>query len=94
LFGFVRNSAEVDLRAGFVQFYCQVNLEKYNRLALHRQGDNLYLRTQTMSVTQVYCRLTIGERSETAGKHSVQAGLHATEEDQVVDVRAAGTAAQ
>jgi hypothetical protein len=25
---------EVDLRAGFVRFYCQVNLEKYNRLAL------------------------------------------------------------
>jgi hypothetical protein len=28
---------EVDLRAGFVQFYCQVNLEKYNRLALLTQ---------------------------------------------------------
>jgi hypothetical protein len=25
---------EVDLRAGFVRFYCQVNLEKHNRLAL------------------------------------------------------------
>jgi hypothetical protein len=36
---------EVDLRAGFVRFYCQVNLEKYNRLALHRQHDNFCLHT-------------------------------------------------
>jgi hypothetical protein len=39
---------EVDLRAGFVRFYCQVNLEKYNRLALHRQSDNLCLHTRRL----------------------------------------------
>jgi hypothetical protein len=36
---------EVNLCAGFVRFYCSINLEKYNRLALHGSDDNFCMHT-------------------------------------------------